>query len=119
MKGQEKSPVIQIEDVIYQPYISVPAAVAEDKRLEQNIKVLNDKSADRYRRLRAAQELGKGKDPRSVPYLIEAVMKDENITVRASAAEALGHTERPEAVKPLIAALLEDPQADVPRDQRL
>jgi len=86
-------------------FIFVSVAVAADEALEQNIEVLKDKNIDWFKRLQAVQDMGKGKDPRSLPYLIEATLADDNITVRAGAAKALGHMGKPEAVDFLITAL--------------
>jgi len=56
-------------------------------------------------RAKAAEELGKLKDPSVLPNLIEA-LKDRSTAVKEKAAEALGVLGRPEAQPPLQAALL-------------
>jgi HEAT repeat protein len=53
---------------------------------------------------KAAEALGRIRDPRAVEQLI-AALKDEEIGVREAAAKALGEISDPRAVEPLIAAL--------------
>ncbi len=86
-------------------YFSVPVAVAADKTLEHNIKILRDKNVDLHKRLEAAQNLGKMKSPRAIRALIKAAQKDSNNAVRSGAAETLGRTGQTAAVDFLIAGL--------------
>jgi zinc/manganese transport system permease protein len=55
-------------------------------------------------RAKAAEELGKLKDPSAVPDLVKA-LKDPSMAVKEKAAEALGVIGRPEAAEGLAAAL--------------
>jgi len=86
-------------------------------RTDDSVSVLTDrllKDPDPLVRAQAAAALGRVRDPKSVPYLLEA-LKDTQAVVRWDACVALGLLRDPASLDPMVQVLRTDDSVDVRR----
>lgn len=73
--------------------------------IEENIRILQDRTKSWMDREKAVSRLARSKDPKAVNPLIHALESDKNVFVRAAAAESLGKLGDRQAVESLRKAL--------------
>lgn len=85
--------------------------MTDEQVLDELIEQLRDE--DWQVRYRAADQLKTYREPRAVPHLIEALAREENLTVSFVVAMTLGMMKDTRAIEPLTEALCSNPHHDM------